>query len=84
MLAKIVAAALLAVGLTGASLAAERSDPPKRIRMGDPMATGMMKGGMKKGDVRRAAERKAAALKPMVTEEEKSMPSEKPAARPAP
>lgn len=48
----------------------------KRMRMHEPMATGMTKPGMKKGDVRSAAEKKAREMQPMMEQEEKSMPQD--------
>lgn len=49
----------------------------KKMRMDEPMTTGMMKKGMMKGDVKSAADKKAKDMKPTVEQEEKSMPPNK-------
>lgn len=75
----LLAAALVA-GIAFGAAAADRTAPVappgsgQKMKMDEPMATGMMKQGMRKGDVKRAAERKAKAMQPMMEEEEKAMP----------
>lgn len=51
--------------------------PQEKMRVDEPMKSGMMKDGMKKGEVRRAADRRAKALRPMMEQEEKTMPQNK-------
>lgn len=70
-------AAGLAVGAQAADKAADRAPAgtAKKIRMGEPMSTGMMKPGMMKGEVRGAAEKKTRAMQPLMEQEEKSMPA---------
>lgn len=48
------------------------------LRMNEPMPTGMAKEGMKKGDVKSLADKKTKAMQPMMEQEEKAMPREKP------
>ena len=63
-------------------VAATPHEAMKKIGMTKPMATGMMKQGMTEGDVKRAAETKDREMKPMIKEEEQSMPKDK--GQPAP
>ncbi len=66
------------VGLSHAACAADPAPPvpahPGKMKMNEPMRTGMMKKGMTKGDVKRAAEKKAKAMQPMMAREQESMP----------
>jgi hypothetical protein len=48
----------------------------KKMKMDEPMETGMMKKGMTKGDVKKAAEEKARELQPMMEQEQKTMPAD--------
>lgn len=60
-------------------LAGDQQNDGKRsskMRMTEPMETGMMKQGMKKDDVRKAARKKAREMQPMMEQEERSMPQE--------
>lgn len=72
-------AASLAEGADAAGQAAAPSvtKPGKKMGMDEPMHTGMMKPGMRKGEVKRAATKKTQALRPMMEQEEKSMPQDK-------
>lgn len=54
----------------------------KKIRMADPMTSGMMKKGMLQGDVKAEALKKDKAMQPMMEKEEKSMPQEKATVKP--
>ena len=64
----VVGAALLAA--TTSALAAEASAPRSgRMKMDQPMPTGMAKPGMKKGDVKKSAEKKEQEMKPMIDQE---------------
>ena len=75
--------AIVAGGLRHAAHAADPSpapplsEHPKKIKMNEPMRTGMMKKGMMKGDVKRAAEKKATAMQPTMEQEQASMPHDK-------
>lgn len=51
-------------------------EPEKKMKMDEPMETGMMKEGMTKGDVKKAAERKKRELQPMMEQEERKMPAD--------
>ncbi|CAG4884077.1 conserved exported protein of unknown function [Georgfuchsia toluolica] len=52
-------------------------DSAKKMKMDEPMTTGMMKKGMRKGDVKRMADRKAKVMQPLMEQEEKAMPRNK-------
>jgi len=77
-------AAVIAPLLSCATQAADPSpaaELPKHqptMKMNEPMPTGMAKEGMKKGDVKSSADKKAKAMRPMMEQEEKAMPREKP------
>lgn len=47
----------------------------KKMKMNEPMETGMMKKGMMKGDVKKAADQKDRTLQPMMEQQEKTMPA---------
>jgi len=76
----IVFTSIIATGLAVSVQAADTPAPPpapehpKKMKMDEPMSTGMMKKDMKKGDVKKAAEKKSRALQPMMEQEQKSMP----------
>ena len=53
--------------------------PVAKMKMDEPMSTGMMKPGMKKGDVKKAGERRKKKMTPMLEQEQQSMP--RPAAK---
>ncbi|WP_040395804.1 hypothetical protein [Aromatoleum toluclasticum] len=57
------------------SPAASVHELKKKMKMDEPMETGMMKKGMMKGDVKKAADQKDRALQPMMEQEEKTMPA---------
>jgi hypothetical protein len=72
---------LLAAGVT-CSIASAQNKPatgdhqPKsieRMKMNEPMPTGMSRPGMMKGDVKNAEEKKDRMMGPMIQQEEKSM-----------
>ena len=74
----IILAAIIAACL---ALGAHASDKPpvdnahkhkKKMKMDEPMTTGMMKKGMKKGDVKSAANKKSKEIEPMIKHEEES------------
>lgn len=48
----------------------------EKMKVNEPMETGMMKEGMTKGDVRKAAEKKDRELQPMMEQEERKMPAD--------
>jgi hypothetical protein len=78
---------IAAFGATSALAADAAGEPPKKneqaakpkkkkaMKMTEPIANEMKKEGMIKGDVKKAAEQKDAEMKPMMREEEKTMPS---------
>ncbi|MFI4938792.1 MAG: hypothetical protein ACHP7O_00360 [Burkholderiales bacterium] len=76
-------AAIAAAGVTHAAFADDKASGvneekhTKKIRMTDPMTTGMMKKGMMKGDVKTEAVKKDKAMQPMMEQEEKTMPQDK-------
>ena len=73
--AAVIAVCLnLTAHAAGQSAPSPAQDQSKKMKMNEPMSTGMMKKGMTKGDVKRAAERKARALQPAMEQEQKSMP----------
>ena len=77
-----LAACIAACVVTGAhaadqSPAANTHKPSKKMKMDEPMTTGMMKKGMMKGDMKSAADRKAQELNSNMTLEEKSMPKKR-------
>jgi hypothetical protein len=84
--------AILSVTLgVGLNVSAQADDPvspakaPKhkaRLRMEEPMSTGMMKKGMMKGDVKAAAAQKSRKMQPAMEQEEKSMPIDKTVPKP--
>ena len=79
-----LSAAVIAPLLSCATLAADPSpaaEVPKHqptMKMNEPMPTGMAKEGMKKGDVKNLADKKTKAMRPMMAQEEKAMPRERP------
>lgn len=77
----VVIAAGLALGVRAraAEMSAVNPAPhhPQKMKMDEPMRTGMMKKDMRKGDVKSAAEKKIQALRPMMEQEQKSMPQDK-------
>lgn len=50
----------------------------KKMKMNEPMTSGMAKAGMMKGDVKSAGEKKAKEMHPMMEQEQKAMPPEAP------
>ncbi|HMC13100.1 MAG TPA: hypothetical protein VKG67_02005 [Gallionellaceae bacterium] len=72
-----VIAACLALGAHAADQSHVASAHKKKMKMDQPMTTGMMKKGMMKGDVKSAADKKAKEMQPMMQQEEKSMPQDK-------
>ena len=75
-----------AFGATCALAAEPAGEPPKKnaqpakpkkkpMKMSEPIANEMKKEGMTRGDVKQAAQKKDAEMKPMMREEEKTMPS---------
>lgn len=75
--AALVAGSAFGVGAADRAAPAAPPGPEQKMKMDEPMATGMMKQGMRKGDVKRAADRKAKAMQPMMEQEEKAMPPAK-------
>ena len=79
----IILAAVIAACVALGAHAADKSPDAnahkhkKKMRMDEPMTTGMMKKGMVKGDVESAAAKKAKEMQPMMEQEEKSMPQDK-------
>ena len=75
--------AVIAGGLIHAADAADRPptppmpEHPGKMKMNEPMSTGMMKKGMMKGDVKRAAEKNTKAMQPMMEQEQAAMPDGK-------
>lgn len=61
----------------GESPAADAHRDKKKMKMDEPMTSGMMKKGMMKGDVKNAADKKDKEMQPMMEQEEKSMSPEK-------
>lgn len=75
----LVAAWIAACVVTGAqaadqSPAANTHNSSKKMKMDEPMTTGMMKKGMMKGDVKSMADKKAKVMQPLMEQEEKSIP----------
>ena len=75
----VVIGAGVALGVRAADTSAVNPEPhhPKKMKMDEPMRTGMMKKDMRKGDVKSAAEKKTQTLQPMMEQEQKSMPQDK-------
>ena len=73
--------ASLLAGLAAIALAVEPpppgdgARPAVKMKMDEPMSTGMMKQGMKKGDVKKAAERRKKKMAPKLEQEQQSMPA---------
>ena len=73
----------LGVGLNVSAQADDQVSPSKvpkhkgRLKMDEPMATGMMKKGMMKGDVKAAAAQKSRKMQPLMEQEAQSMRSDK-------
>ena len=72
ILAAIIAACL-ALGAHAANKPPLTNADKKKMKMNEPMTTGMMKKGMMKGDVKSAADKKSKEIKPMIKQEEESM-----------
>jgi len=68
-----VIAACLALGAHAADKSPVASAHKKKMKMDEPMTTGMMKKGMMKGDVKSTADKKAKEMQPMMEQEERSM-----------
>jgi hypothetical protein len=78
---------IVALGAAGAMAADVAGEPPQKneqaaksrnkkpMKMAEPMSGEMKREGMMKGDVKKAAGAKDAEMKPMMREEEKTMPS---------